>query len=481
MGFERDPVVAELASLVTDALPTPPRPAVDGPTVWAELHEVFTGEKGTTWTPRNAAENLLATGLQVGNGGGALYVFEGGRYVQGEVWLRNLLARQLAEHWRPGRVEDVLSYLAAVAPALWERPPLDRINVTNGLLDLTTGELTPHDPAFLSPVQIPAAFDPDAECPAVDDFMRATFPEDSIVIAYEWLGLLLLADTTMQKALLLIGTGANGKSVWLSLATALVGAANVSTRTLQEIAEDRFAAADLYGKLANISPDIPATVLRQVDLFKRLTGEDRISGQRKYSPAFDFAPYARLLFSGQDIPPSPDASYAYRRRWMTLRFAHTFNGKPCPCGATHQRDERLLERITAPEERSGLLNRALAAYLELRARGSFTETDSTAAGAAELDEAIDDTGGFLEEACVREGTVSRTALYDAYKAWAEAAGHRPIRDRTFYNRIKAHGFIESKSHGTRRFEGLQLSAPKTGAATRAAGAARGSNGGSKAL
>ena len=168
---------------------------------------------------------------------------------------------------------------------------------------------------------------------------------------------------------------------------------------------------------------------------------------------------------------------------MTLRFAHTFNGKPCTCGATHPRDERLLEQITTPDELSGLLNRALAAYLELRARGSFTETDSTAAGAAELDEAIDDTGGFLDECCITDGTgtVSRTALYDVYKVWAEAGGHRPIRDRTFYNRMKAHGFIESKSHGTRQFEALRLSAPESGAARGSNGAATGQQRGSKTL
>lgn len=140
---------------------------------------------------------------------------------------------------------------------------------------------------------------------AIDAFMAAVFPRNSLQVADEWLGLLLVPNTTFQRSLLLVGAGENGKSVYLSLATALIGRDNISTRTLHELAENRFAAPDLFGKLANISADISATELREVDLFKRLTGEDRITAERKYSPAFDFTPYARLLFSGQEVPRHP--------------------------------------------------------------------------------------------------------------------------------------------------------------------------------
>jgi hypothetical protein len=87
--------------------------------------------------------------------------------------------------------------------------------------------------------------------------------------------------------------------------------------------------------------------------------------------------WSRLLFSGQEIPLSPDASHPYRRRWQVLRFPHTFNGQRCPdCGKSHQRDERLLARLTTPRELFGLLNRALFAYADLRERGAFSETVS---------------------------------------------------------------------------------------------------------
>ena len=144
---------------------------------------------------------------------------------------------------------------------------------------------------------------------------------------------------------------------------------------------------------------------------------------------------------------------------MVLRFPHVFNAFPCAaCGATHQRDERLLERLTSPDELCGLLNRTLAAYLKLLERGAFTETASTQAGAAELDEAIDDTHSFIEECCVQgEGIRAyRTTLFRAYKQWCLASGHRPIRDRLFYQRIRARGFEGHLYSGRVYFHGLGL-------------------------
>ena len=91
-----------------------------------------------------------------------------------------------------------------------------------------------------------------------------------------------MPDTALQRALLVVGNRKNGKSLFLSLGIALVGKDNASTRTPQEFAETRFAAADLYGRLVNISADIARTAIRQVDMFKRL--RDTIPLRCAYEP-----------------------------------------------------------------------------------------------------------------------------------------------------------------------------------------------------
>jgi putative DNA primase/helicase len=71
---------------------------------------------------------------------------------------------------------------------------------------------------------------------------------------------------------MLDGPGDTGKSTLLALFEELLGTRNVSNATLQSIAHDRFAGADLYGKLANISADLDAKAIQSTGVFKILTG-----------------------------------------------------------------------------------------------------------------------------------------------------------------------------------------------------------------
>jgi hypothetical protein len=107
-----------------------------------------------------------------------------------------------------------VKYLAIDAPLLWDSPPQDQVNVQNGLLDVNTRSLSPHSGDFLSPVQLPIKFDAAARCPAWDKFISEVFPADSEAIAWEIPAWLMTPDTSIQKAILLMGDGANGKSTY---------------------------------------------------------------------------------------------------------------------------------------------------------------------------------------------------------------------------------------------------------------------------
>ena len=58
-----------------------------------------------------------------------------------------------------------------------------------------------------------------------------------------------------------MGRGRNGKTVFLNVLQALAGSDNISSVPLQVLAENRFAAAELVGKLGNICGDIDAKAL----------------------------------------------------------------------------------------------------------------------------------------------------------------------------------------------------------------------------
>src|SRR5205807_62228 len=127
-----------------------------------------------------------------------------------------------------------------------------------------------------------------------------TYPEDLNLIQ-EYAGAILWRSP-LQRAVLLNGTGANGKSVFIRLLQALVGLANVTARSLQELELNRFAKADLFGKLVNLYADLPETALKSTGTFKILTGGDPVTAERKFQQPFTFIPYAKHVYSCNRIP-----------------------------------------------------------------------------------------------------------------------------------------------------------------------------------
>lgn len=225
------------------------------------------------------------------DGGKKLYMFEGGVYQPhaddyvGRRVKALLYAWGFIGRWSSHLVGEVIQYISADAPLLWERPPLNLVNVQNGLLDMTTGELLPHSPEHLSTIQLPITFDPEAEPVAWDTFCKETLPEDAYQAGVHWqiAAWLITPDTSLQKALMLVGDGGNGKSRFLAAIKALLGESNVTALSLQKLENDRFAPVRLMNKLANVCPDLPSQHLEQTATFKQLTGDDGvIVGERKF-------------------------------------------------------------------------------------------------------------------------------------------------------------------------------------------------------
>jgi putative DNA primase/helicase len=366
-------------------------------------------------------------------GGGRLYVYLNGAYrANGESHVQTRTAQLLGDRWTRKRADEVVGYLLATSPALWDRPPLDTVNVRNGLLDVASGRLREHTPDFLSPIQIGAAFDPKGACVSIDHFVREVFPPDAYELAYELPGHLMIPDIRLERAMLLLGGGANGKSTYLTVIEAFLGGSdNVSAIPLQALDSNRFAAAGLYGKLANIVADLDADLVKSSAMFKAIVSGDVIAAERKYGAAFSFRPYARLLFSANEPPPTHDTSYAYFRRWLIVPFEATFTGS--------RRDPDLRTKLTTPQQLSGLLNRALEGLYRLRKQGDFTKCETLDAAAHEFRIAVDSAAAFVAEEClVAAGLRSaRPRLYEAYKQWCAIVTRSPLSARRFNERVRS--------------------------------------------
>jgi P4 family phage/plasmid primase-like protien len=365
--------------------------------------------------------------------GGKLYHYEGGVYRPGgdervAVEVKHLLAESsISAKWSTHRAKEVAEYIRVDAPKLWEQPPRDQINVRNGILDVATGSLEQHTPEFLSSAQLPVLYDPDAECPAWDKFISETFPKDAQQLAYEIPAWLATPDTSIQKAILLLGEGANGKSTYLAAAGAFIGRDNYAALSLQKIEADRFAAARLVGKLANICPDLPSVHLSSTSTFKAITGGDPIACEYKYGSSFDLRPFARLVFSANHPPRSGDASHAFYRRWLVVPFDQSFEPE-------EQRSRTDLDaELSDWRELSGVLNRVLVALRGIRRRGGFSESRSTRDALAEFQKTTDPLSVWLDRNTIEhpEAMVAQDELRRAFNQFAENSGKPGMTPQSF--------------------------------------------------
>lgn len=309
---------------------------------------------------------------------------------------------------------------------------LNVVNVRNGLLNIETCELSPHTPEYLSLVQLPVTYNPRAECTRILEYLGEVLAQDDVQTAIQVFGYTLDKTTKYQKASCLIGRGANGKSVFLTVMEKFLGKNNVSHVSLQAICHDRFAVADLFGKLANIHADLSDEKLNFAGTFKQLVSGDGLRAQRKHQHGFDFDNMAKLVFSANRIPESNDDSYAYYRRWIILPFFKTFEG--------HNADPTLVDKLTTDDELSGLLNLALKGLRQLRSNGGFTQQEKTI---QEIKEQFENTDvrnlmSFIHERCRLDPTsiIPTDELYKEYQEYAIESGVPPLDPIGFGKELK---------------------------------------------
>ncbi len=389
---------------------------------------------------KELADAIMNTDFFAQNAGGRLYVYREGLYVPtGESHVRRRVKqlmneRGLTKQWSSHRALEVVEYIRVDAPNLWDQPPLDVLNLLNGLLNFTTRKLDPHTPNFLFPVQIPVNYDPDATCPEWEKFLSKVLPEDVVQAGVPWeiTACLIHSGVAIQKAILFLGEGGNGKSTLLLALTNFLGRQNVVALSLHKLETDRFAVARLFGKSANICPDLPNTHLVSTSMFKAITGGDRITGEYKFKDSFEFLPYARLLFSANHPPQSGDDSEAFFQRWIVIPFYITFRGTP------QEIHRSILDaKLADPNELSGVLNKALDVLPRVREQG-ITETSSMCETREEFRQTTDPLAVWLGQHTLElpDAFVAKGALQIAYNDACARQGRSPMTNQGFGRAIR---------------------------------------------
>jgi len=311
-----------------------------------------------------------------------------------------------------------------VEPPRWRRgtPPWgddDVVAMQNGLLARATRTLHPHSPWLFNRHVLSFAFDPNAAAPRRWlRFLREVWGDDdeSISTLQEVMGYVLVGGTELQKLFGLIGPKRSGKGTILRVLTALLGAENVVGPTLSALAT-QFGLASLIGRpLAAISD---ARLGKQRDAFiavERLlaiSGEDVITIPRKYKDDWTGRLPTRFVMLSNELPAFEDASATIASRFVILMFRRSFYGRENP---------KLTEELL--HEAPGIFLWALAGLDRLVERGAFVQPEASASAIRHLEDLASPVSAFVRDHCVidADATVSKDAVWAAWKEWAEDAG-----------------------------------------------------------
>lgn len=337
-------------------------------------------------------------------------------------------------------VAEVLAYVRAFTHIKREEineEQLRYLNFKNGLFDLQEWKIVDHTPSIRIIGQFPVTFDAKAECPNILKYLKSCeLTKENIDVLTEFAGYSMTPDVRMQKALMIYGGGSNGKSVYINLQKTIIGKDYTSGETLQNLETDKYRIANLYGKRLNAFPDLKDTPLQQNETFNTLTGNELyLTGERKYQNSFDFKPTAKLMFSANKIPFAYSDNYAYYRRWILIKFPHTFE--------KNEIDENLLSKLITEEEKSGFLNLMLAGLKRLYTNGKFSYTCDVEDVEKEYLLHSDNVTVF-EEQCLRdcsgnEEATEKALVYAAYLKWCEANKLTPVKIKVFTKKLEKAG------------------------------------------
>jgi P4 family phage/plasmid primase-like protien len=405
----------------------------------------------------------LASGID-----GKVWAYTGGVWVHGDRELRARAVKLLGERYRRAHADTVESMVLSRVPFINDTPATEYLNVENGLLHWRTGRLRDHTAKVPSTTRIPVRWNPDAQCPNIDTFLNAVVAEECVPVLEEVAGYALYPSQPLHKAVMLDGNGRNGKGKFLQILAALLGRPNIAAVPPQRLDTDKWAVAQLYGKLANLVGDVNPSTFKETATFKQATGQDLLYGEHKYCAGFTFTSRALIVAAFNSLPRSVDTTEGFFSRWLVIpfpnRFADPDEHGQIPAGC-YQRDPDLEAKILATTELEGFLVRAVEGLQRVIGRGQFTHAEAIADAEREFRRHADPVRGFLAEQVIadRDAWISRASLHAAFKEWATESGLGALSARRFTQKVRevhveifGYAHVEAIRQGDRGWSGLRL-------------------------
>lgn len=331
-------------------------------------------------------------------------------------------------------------------------PPGDQnkvlINLKNGTFEISPQgtNLRPFDRSDFITYQLPFEYNPQAKAPLFEAYLNRVLPdkERQKVIA-EYLGYVFIKHGSNalkeEKALVLYGSGANGKSVFFEIVNALLGVDNVSSFSLQSLTNDNgYFRAKLANKLVNYASEINGNL--EASIFKQLVSGEPVEARLPYGQPFILKQYAKLIFNCNELPKDVEHTNAYFRRFLIIPFDVTIPPK--------EQDKQLHTKIIE-KELSGVFNWVLEGLNRLLEQKMFSECEAAQRAVEQYRIESDSVQMFLSDHGYKISVTNEIPLKEMlneYRNYCIESGFKACSVRTLADRLRNTGYqIERKGYG----------------------------------
>lgn len=318
------------------------------------------------------------------------------------------------------------------------------VNLRNGTLEISENgyNLRGFDSADFLKHQLPFDYDKDATAPLFQKFLDEVLPDKSEQdVLAEFFGYVFIKDLKLEKALILYGNGANGKSVVFDVITAMFSKDNISSCDISSLCnENGYHRAVLQNKLLNYGSEIGTGKQFKCDTFKRLCSGEAIQARLPYGQPFEISNYARMVFNANVLPKDIEQTTAYFRRFLIIPFNVTI--------PPERQDKELASKIISTEL-AGVLNWVLDGLNRVLKNRNFSRCAASDKALEAYRIESNSVLSFINDNdyVPSDGKVQTTlqAMYSEYKQYCSENNYHPCGNKEFKKRLRADGYCVDKS------------------------------------
>lgn len=215
-------------------------------------------------------------------------------------------------------------------------------------IDYTTGQTYPHSKDRLSTSKLPFGYVPQATAPAFDRFLDEVLYAEEKDAVLDAMAYSFYREHVADIINILVGVGANGKSVLAYIMERLHGEAQVSHRSMKDLMTNRFAKAGLEGKNLNFTTETAKITYADTAILKELTSNGMQDLERKGVQPYQGRLWAKIWTATNVFPDFDDDSDGMTRRLNIFDFPNQFEGD--------KEDPDLKSKLTTPDVLAGIMN-----------------------------------------------------------------------------------------------------------------------------